>query len=291
MSARLPVRTEEQAREWSLVLISQGIESALEQDSESGTWYLALDPDHFSKACHVLRLYVIENRNRRWQSPVAWAGEVFDWRVWFWALLMGVMFWLDRVLPADLSNAGRVDGVAVTEGQVWRLFTATTLHGDEGHLLMNLASGVLLLGLAMGAFGPGAALLGSLLAGALGNVATLVVHGRDHLSLGASGAVMGALGLLAAQSLVAVAAWPWRQRLVRGLGGALLLTVLIGLNPSSDVVAHLGGLVGGLLLGLVLTVWQRRSPASLVRWDPWLAYLCGIFLATAWALALLKNAP
>lgn len=291
MSARLPARTEEQAREWSLVLISQGIESALEQDSESGNWFLALDPAHFSKACQILRLYLIENRNRRWQSPVAWAGEVFDWRVWFWALLMGVMFWLDRVLPVDLSNAGRVDGAAVAGGQVWRLFTATTLHGDEGHLLMNLASGVLLLGLAMGAFGPGAALLGSLLAGVLGNLITLAVHGKAHLSLGASGVVMGALGLLAAQSLMASVAGLGRQRWTRSLGGALLLTVLIGLNPASDVAAHLGGLVGGLFWGLVLSVWQRRSPASPARWDPWLAYLCGALLALAWALALFKNVP
>lgn len=285
-AARLPVRSEEQGREWSLVLLSQGIESALLQDAESGQWFLEMDAAHFALACQNLRLYLLENRNRRWQSPVTWAGEIYDWRVWFWAVFLVVMFWLDRVLPADLSLAGRVDGAAVVHGEVWRLFTATTLHGDEAHLLANLASGVLLLGLAMGALGPGAALLASLLAGAAGNGATLLVHGPQHLSLGASGAVMGALGLLAGQSVMEARALPRRRWLARGLAGAILLTVLLGLNPASDVIAHLGGLGAGFALGVGLVAWKQSAPESLARWDPWLAYVCGALLAAAWAMAL-----
>ncbi|WCJ58901.1 rhomboid family intramembrane serine protease [Fontisphaera persica] len=289
--ARLPVRSEEQAREWSLVLISQGIETVLARDAETGEWFLEMAPEHFSHACQSLRLYLVENRNRRWQSPVEWAGEVYDWRAWFWALLMAVMFWLERVLPVDLSVTGRVDGAAVAQGEIWRLFTATTLHGDEGHLLMNLASGVLFLGLAMGAFGAGAALLASMLAGVAGNGVTLLVHGQAHLSLGASGVVMGALGLLAAQSLAEAASLPRRQWLTRGLGGVVLLTVLLGLNPASDVAAHLGGLGAGLLLGMALVAWRQHRPAAPARWDPWLAYVCGGLLATAWGLALWSHAP
>ncbi|MCX8156029.1 MAG: rhomboid family intramembrane serine protease [Verrucomicrobiae bacterium] len=289
--ARLPVRSEEQAREWSLVLISQGIESAWQQDPASGQWFLELDPAHLTAACQHLRLYLRENRNRRWQSPVGGTGEIYDWRVWFWAAFLAVMFYLQAVLPVDLSLAGRVDGAAVARGELWRLFTATTLHGDEAHLLANLASGVLLLGLAMGAFGPGAALLAGLLAGAAGNAATLLVHGPAHLSLGASGVVMGALGLLAAQSVLEARAQPRRQWLTRGLAGALLLTVLLGLNPASDVTAHLGGLGAGLLLGLGLSKARQHIPATLAQWDPWLAYACGALLAAAWAAALLAAAP
>lgn len=289
--ARLPVRSEDQAREWSLVLLSQGIESALQQDAESGAWYLEVDHAQFSAACQTLRLYLRENRNRRWQSPVTWAGEVFDWRVWFWALLMGAMYWLEQVMPLDLSVAGRVDGAAIAQGQWWRLFTATTLHGDDAHLLMNLASGVVLIGLAMGAFGAGAALLAGVLAGAAGNGVTLLVHGPAHLSLGASGVVMAALGLLAADSLASAALLPRRQWLTRGLGGALLLTVLLGLNPASDVAAHLGGLGAGLLLGVALRAWRKRSPSTLAQGDPWLAYTCGGLLAVAWGLAIAHYAP
>lgn len=288
---QLPVRSEEQAREWSLVLLSQGIEPVLRHDAETGGWSLEIEAAQMAAACQTLRLYLWENRNRRWQSPVIWAGEIFDWRVWFWAMLMGVFFWLDRVLPVDLSLAGRVDGAAVAGGQWWRLFTATTLHGNESHLILNLASGVLLLGLAMGACGPGAALLASLLAGVAGNVATLLVHGPGHLSLGASGVVMGALGLLAAQSLAAVRQLPVRQWLTRGLGGAFLLTVLMGLNPASDITAHLGGLAGGILLGLGLGLGRQRAPERWAHWDPWLAYLCGALLALAWALAIVQAAP
>ena len=38
--------------------------------------------------------------------------------------------------------AGRVDGELIRQGEVWRLFTALTLHADVKHLLGNIVFGV-----------------------------------------------------------------------------------------------------------------------------------------------------
>ena len=61
--------------------------------------------------------------------------------------------------------------------------------------------GFLFVGLVMGRYGPGVGLLAVYLAGVGGNLAAWLVYGESHRGLGASGMVMGALGLLTVQSV------------------------------------------------------------------------------------------
>jgi len=175
-----------------------------------------------------------------------------------------------------MSNA------AVLKGEWWRLFTATTLHGDLGHLALNVTTGLLLVGLAMGAYGPGLGLLASFLAGVGGNIAGLVIYGTGHQSLGASGVVMGALGLLTIQSLKVRRA---RDLLVRGVGGGFLLLILLGFSPDprTDVLAHAGGFATGLILGGSLALWNKpRNPGL----DIAALFAFATLLLATWALAL-----
>ena len=118
-----------------------------------------------------------------------------------------------------------------------------------------LAFGLVLLGLVMGRYGTWAGLLAAYLTGAGGNVLAWLLSTTPHLSLGASGMVLGCLGLLAAQSVSL-----WRQTphggryVVSGIVGGVMLFVLLGLTPGTDVLAHAGGFVTGLLLGGLLTL-------------------------------------
>lgn len=76
---------------------------------------------------------------------------------------------------------------------------------------------------------------------------------------------MGCVGLLAARSL------PIRdgnrnglKYAISGLIAGVMLFALYGLNPESDVLAHLGGFATGLLLGTVLAFVPRlaQNPAA-----------------------------
>ena len=92
-----------------------------------------------------------------------------------------------------------------------------------------------------------------------GNLIAWWVYGETHRGLGASGVVMGALGLLAVHSFALLKrreVGAHRQFAARLLAGVLLF-VLLGLNPETDVVAHLGGFVTGLLLGSLLALVPR----------------------------------
>jgi membrane associated rhomboid family serine protease len=151
-----------------------------------------------------------------------------------------------------------MDASAVTHGQWWLLFTAMWLHADLSHLASNVVLGVIFLGLAMGRYGTGIGLLAAYLAGAGGNLLAWLVAPQPRFSLGASGMVMGGLGLIAIQSFALWRRDPQaRKYILSGILGGVMLFLLLGLSPGSDLLAHAGGFGTGLFLGAILT----RVPA------------------------------
>jgi len=161
----------------------------------------------------------------------------------------------------DVNGAGLMDSRAVHAGQWWRPVTAVMLHADLPHLAANVTTGLLFLGLAMGTFGPGMGLLTSFLAGVAGNVIGLWIYPDTHRGLGASGMIMGALGLLASQWLTLLRhGLTARELAVRGVLSGGLLLVLLGFSPAArvDVLAHVAGFGTGLALGAVLAFCPSR---------------------------------
>lgn len=269
--------------DWSLVLISQGIECTIEQPVGEEGWGLAVGPGHYEAALAAIRQYRAENRGWPWQQSFFRPGILFDWGSLPLVLLLAVFYWLD--LEAGLRSRGLMDSALVAKGEWWRLFTAIWLHGDAAHLASNATMGLLLLGLAMGAYGTGIGVLGALLSGALGNLAALALDPQNHRSLGASGMIMGALGLLAAQSILN---WtrhaPGVRKLLAGVAAGCMLFVLLGLAPGTDIIAHTGGFVGGILIGAGWLA-ARRGPH-----DAGINLACGLLTAALilypWFLAL-----
>src|SRR2546421_1302369 len=195
----IPARSRRQALDWSLVLVSQGIESTIEQPSDEAGWRLVVEGTDGQRAIRALRQYKAENPYPVWRRNLPWTGLIFDWRSLACALLLVLIFVLSETTHPNLRQAGRMDSQAVWSGEWWRLFTAVTLHRDLPHLASNVTAGILLLGLAMGSFGSGVGLLAAYLAGVLGNLAGLFLYIGEHRSLGASGMIFGALGLLTGQ--------------------------------------------------------------------------------------------
>lgn len=285
LPVRIPVRSHRQAMDWSLVLASQGIEPVIEHTAETG-WALVVSPHDYEVSLAAIRQYRIENLRWPWRTPAFKSDLVFDWGSAAWVVLTVVFFWLSDT-RANLRAAGIMDGAAVAHGEWWRLFTATLLHADLGHLATNAVFGFLLIGLAMGQCGTGVGLLAAFLAGAGGNVASWLVYGEAHHGLGASGVVMGALGLLAVQSLPLLKGNPKAVKLaIGGIVGGVMLFVLLGLNPGTDVVAHFGGFVMGLLLGLLLALvpgLAQKPPANLVA-----GFWFTVLVVVTWVLALTR---
>ncbi|MFM1770571.1 MAG: hypothetical protein RJA22_3100 [Verrucomicrobiota bacterium] len=284
----IPVHSERQALDWSLVLVSQGIESLPERDGASDGWRLVVAPADYTRALRVLRLYRTENPAPGWQQALPWPALVFDWRCLIVLLGMVLLFVVEAAGRGDLRAMGRMDNLAVRSADWWRPLTAVTLHADLGHLAANVTTGLVFLGLVMGAFGPGVGLLASYLAGVAGFAVGLALLPDDYRSVGASGMILGALGLLTAQWFVLLRhGLTGRQLAVRGLASGCLLLVLLGMNPSgnTDLVAHAAGFSGGLVLGAVLALlpgrWIRSHWVNLAS-----AALFTILVLVAWSWAI-----
>jgi membrane associated rhomboid family serine protease len=267
---RIPARSRRQAMDWSLVLVSQGVETVIGQN-DSG-WELLVPVDDYEHALAAISQYRHENRHWPWQQRLFKGGLMFDWASLSWVILLIFFAWLD--FQYDLKSKGELSIAAVHHGQWWRIFTAIWLHADWGHLASNAAVGCLLLGSVMGRFGAGAGLLGSYLAGAIANGIECLLTDDSPPSLGASGMVMGSLGILASQSLYLWRFKPYgRKYLLTSVAAGLMLFILFGLAPETDVIAHLGGFVSGLTLGGLLSFSRNTTNKQSVSFAAGLLFI------------------
>jgi rhomboid protease GluP len=186
-----------------------------------------------------------------WPTRQCWAVPLLidlNLLVWLAMTLSGV----SATAPSGHALAGWGSNVTglTWPGQPWRLLTSLFVHGGITHLLLNMAS-LWLLGVLLEARTGGARLLAAYLAsGVAASVATLWYHRGGINSTGASGAIFGLYGLLLVLLLrKKIVLDKWDRRGMLGLVLYLVLSNLIsGLTGNIDNIAHLGGLVMGLLV-------------------------------------------
>src|SRR5204863_7159993 len=78
-ASAIEARSQAQALDWSLVLISQGIESTVVQRPEDGAWILQLEPGEVDRAQQSITAYERENTTI-WRHELKWTGLLFDAR-------------------------------------------------------------------------------------------------------------------------------------------------------------------------------------------------------------------
>lgn len=287
---------QEPCRERALVLQSVGLRSAVRQ--HHGEWFLAVPPEEAERASLELRNY--DDENEGWpprEEPFVPKTKGTIQALGFCAFLFA-FFWLEKADAWGLGwrFAGRTSARRIQDGEWWRTITALTLHGDLGHLISNLFFGAMLGVLLSQVVGAGIGWAAVLAAGALGNAINAAVQRPEHLSVGASTAVFGALGVMTAY----VFAVRRRVQMRRGrqlaplLAGGLLLawTGFGGGDPESgrvDILAHVFGFLAGLVLGFGLGSFGdlRRIGPKTDR-----ALLVGTIgtVLLAWAVALTRGA-
>jgi membrane associated rhomboid family serine protease len=245
--------------DWGLVLTSQNIEAVIDRSDQG--WSLLVEGGDYEPALAVLRQYQVENQGWRWKQQLPGSGLIFHSGALVWVGAMAAFYYWTMVAFPGLQSAGMMVPARVEAGQWWRLFTAITLHENLPHLAANLLTGGLLMGLVMARYGCGVAMLAAFLAGGAGNCADLAVYPGTGQSLGASGMVMGALGLLSVHSFSFWRKFPAARHLMaRGAAAGFLILVLMGFAPGVDMVAHVGGFLAGALFGLALNAIR---PATL----------------------------
>ena len=128
--------------DWSLVLVSQGIETTIEHTEDGTEWGLVVASNDYEQALSVIRQYRAENRHWPWRQQTRWPGFLFDWASVLWCLTLLLFYWYGENRAVDLRANGTMDNAAVLAGQWWRIFTAITLHADLPHLAANVSIGL-----------------------------------------------------------------------------------------------------------------------------------------------------
>jgi rhomboid protease GluP len=196
-----------------------------------------------------------------WPTRQCWAVPVLidlNLLVWLAMTLSGV----SGTAPTghELARWGSNVSGLTWPGQPWRLVTSLFVHGGITHLLLNMAS-LWLLGVLLEARTGGRRLLAAYLAsGVAASAATLWYHSGGINSTGASGAIFGLYGLLLMLLISKkIVLDKWDRRGMLGLVLYLVLSNLIsGLTGNIDNIAHVGGLLMGLLVAVPLQLSLRR---------------------------------
>jgi rhomboid protease GluP len=274
------------ADEWAVVLAAAGIPHWMRQRLDG--WALLVPPDDAPTALQALDAYDQESARAietgevaaRPERPPTIAGVVV-------ALLLVGFFAITgaRAGWSAWFAQGSADAARMLAGEWWRAITALTLHADAPHLLGNAVAAAVLLTAVCWYLGAGVGLGLTLLAGAAGNALTALAHHADHVSVGASTAVFGAIGILAVLRIVApdrVGSSSRKTWVV--VAAALALLAFLGTGPDVDLLAHAFGLAAGAALGVAGSLTLRWHVPAPVQWL--LVIATGAIIAAAWRLAL-----
>jgi rhomboid protease GluP len=174
----------------------------------------------------------------------------------------------------------------VLNGEWWRLFTASALHGSQSHLIGNLVTFAIVGLLLEPMIGIGWFAAIYFTGGFAGALLSTLLNPGDMLSVGASGAIIATLAALFTMSFHAGAP---RPKLMRRIAGASLFPALIPTvsrgGASVDINAHLGGCLAGAVLAFaILIFWHEEDEYPPGR--SLAAIIAGIWVAlTVWAFS------
>lgn len=218
---------------------------------------------------------VLELENRYYSQVKDGQLNPFDRplaKPFFTYLLLGLnlVVWLVMELAGGSTNGevlvrfGANYGPLILEGEIWRLFTSMFLHIGGQHLAFN-SVGLVAFGFEMERiFGRLRYIAIYLLAGLFGNVASFALKGPMHYSAGASGAIFGLIGMNLAFFLYYRHRTGEYGRQRRNMVLVLILVSLVlgySVMPA-DNVAHMGGALGGFVLGYLLVPRYRVVTAT-----------------------------
>lgn len=214
-----------------------------------------------------------------------------------WAHIGGVLLvagWYAWLGPfradSPVLAAAAAQSAGVLRGEWWRVVTALMTHAGIDHIAGNVLCLYLFARAVCRLLGGGVGWALILASGILGNLLTALIFRTGHVSVGASTACFGAVGILCGCQAVrnlrhyggVFSVW---NRTWIPIGAGLGLLTMLGLGPNSDLAAHAFGFAAGIALSIPIGyVDTQRLPPWL---QPALQLACLLIVLLAWRAAFL----
>ena len=248
--------TQDEADAYGLVLDAYGLTYFIKRSGSS--WEIWVDETIHDRALELVKQFIEENP----PIPLPDAQEAETHQKTFtgiWACLILMACSIAVNMSGSIDKIVREYGASASDilnGEIYRTVTALMLHSDYPHLAGNMA-GIAIFGTAVcNITGAGVGWLMILLTGILGNLTNAVLYRYGHISIGASTAVFGAIGILAAYQLSRKIKIPGqRMKAWLPFAGGLALLGFLGSSKHSDLTAHLFGFMAGICLGLLYALY------------------------------------
>lgn len=277
----------DQANSYGLVLLSSGIPHRV-RTGEGGWDVLVVERD-YSRALATIEQYLEENQDfRPTDEPICHEYGKTLTGLWASVILLGCHIGVTAANDSkSLIRAFGSSASHIMQGELYRSVTSLMLHANALHLAGNML-GIALFGTAVcNITGWGVGWLMILATGIIGNLANALLYGSGHLSVGASTAVFGSVGILAAQQFFKKFRIPGRKiKAWLPLAAGLALLGILGSGKHADLSAHLFGFVAGIILG-GLYAFLARKPAARIYQSCCLVVVLGV-IVISWMRGYLR---
>jgi membrane associated rhomboid family serine protease len=184
-----------------------------------------------------------------------------------------------QYINSPLETALMLDKLGIAHGEWYRLLTVTLVHDPTflPHLLLNMYALWFAGQLVERMYGSALMLFLYVVCGIAASIASYV-FGDSVQAVGASGAIFGMFGVVLAATRFHHPVLDQQSRSIASQMGVLIvLNLILGFTiPGIDYTAHIGGLIAGLWLGLIIppthvqtlrSIWQQQrtttSPATI----------------------------
>jgi rhomboid protease GluP len=264
--------TQKQTNICVLVLTSSGVLHRITKNKKS--WDVWVDESHYDRALVSMELYFKENRTVRLDFDEDNVELTRDMVIS--GFIISIMLLLCYILVQNAGDTKEVvnrfgaSAVKILDGEYYRSVTALMLHKDEVHLAGNM-TGLFIFGTALcSVTGWGVGWLMILFSGIAGNLVNAYMYESAHVSIGASTAVFGAIGILAGYQGFKNKRTPGKMKTVWvPMACGLALLGLLGSGAGDikvDIKAHLFCFFCGALIGGIYGLFIKNPLAKIFQW-------------------------
>jgi rhomboid protease GluP len=284
MSVSLINLSDDDAETYRLVLSSTGISHHV-RNGEQG-WEILVSNQDYEKAVIAIEQYLEENPEiQKTEDPLYYKYQRTYTGICVSILLIAFHVAITISDKSDMFvKTYGSSAYHILHKEWYRSVTSLMLHAGLLHLMGNIA-GIIVFGTAVCTImGWGVGWLMIVITGMVGNLMNALLYESGHISVGASTAIFGAIGMLSVhQFFEKIKQSGHKMKAFLPLSCGLALLGILGSGAHTDVMAHLFGFFAGIVSGSLYRLFVKRPIRKEYQAGTVLVTVC--LLALAWLKA------